>query len=287
MTGEQALAKNGPGMEALPEIIFGTYRLPEGSGSTAAVEEALRAGFRAFDCAYSYGNDFYVGRALKASGLAREEYFVTNKVWKSFRGKEKTVEVCKKSLKLMKLSYFDLYLVHWPCPATQDGWQEINLDTWAGMEALLAEGCVRRIGVSNFQPHHLRALTEGGAATKPAVNQIECHPGFVREEVISFCQKESIALQGWRPFGKNAAAPEDPLIRSLAAQYDATPAQICIAYVCAKGLAPVCRTKTPERMRENLAALSLELSTEDQRRIDAMEETYASGYDADENPPED
>ena len=271
----------------MPELIFGTYGLPEGSGTTTAVEEALRAGFRAFDCAYSYGNDFYVGRALKASGLAREDFFVTNKVWKTFRGKEKIVEICKKSLKLMKLSHFDLYLVHWPCPATEDGWQEINLDTWAGMEALLAEGCVRRIGVSNFQPHHLKALTDGSAGTKPAVNQIECHPGFVQEEIVAYCQNTGIALQGWRPFGKKAAAPEDPLIRSIAAQYDATPAQICIAYVRAKGLTPVCRSKTPERMRENFAALSLALSAEDVARIDAMEETYASGYDADNNPPAD
>ena len=271
----------------MPDIIFGTYKLENGSPATEAVREALRAGFRAFDCAYSYGNDFYVGRALKESGLARDEYFVTNKLWKTFHGREKTVEVCKKSLKLMKLSHFDLYLVHWPCPVTEDGWEEINLDTWAGMEQLLAEGAVRHIGVSNYKVHHLESLRKGGILMKPEVNQIECHPGFVEEETVAYCRAQGIALQGWRPFGKDTGAVRDPLVLSLAKQYDATPAQICLAYVCAKGLKPVCRTKNPERMRENLGALSLKLSDADVKRIDAMAQTYATGLDADTNPPAD
>ena len=272
---------------AMPEIIFGTYKLENGAPATEAVKEAVKAGFRAFDCAYSYGNDFYVGRALKESGLPREALFVTNKLWKSFRGREKTVEVCKKSLKLMKLSYFDLYLVHWPCPVTSDGWEEINLDTWAGMEALYAEGLVRHIGVSNYKPHHLEALMKGGILMKPEVNQIECNPGFVQEETVAYCKAQGIALQGWRPFGKNAGAVGDPLIVSLAEQYHATPAQICLAYVRAKGLVPVCRTKNPERMKENLAALSLKLPDADIQKIDGMGQTYASGYDADAHPPAD
>ncbi|MBQ6735242.1 MAG: aldo/keto reductase [Lachnospiraceae bacterium] len=271
----------------MPEIIFGTYKLENGSPAAEAVREALSAGFRAFDCAYSYGNDFYVGRGLKESGIPREELFVTNKLWKSFRGREKTVELCKKSLKLMKLSYFDLYLVHWPCPVTEDGWEEINLDTWAGMEALYAEGLVRHIGVSNYKPHHLEALMKGGILMKPEVNQVECHPGFVPEETVAYCKAQGIVPQGWRPFGKDAGAAADPLVAEIAAGHDATPAQVCLAYVRAKGLTPVCRTKTPERMKENLGALSLRLSEEDVARIDAMEQTYASGYDADTHPPAD
>lgn len=269
----------------MPAIVFGCWHLAPGSETVDAVREAVIAGYRGFDTAYSYGNDFYVARALKKTQVPRRQLFITNKVWNSFRGQEAVVECCKKSLRLMRQDYFDLYLVHWPVSIAQDGWVDINRSTWAGMEQLYREGLVRAIGLSNFSRHHIRALIKQGIETMPLVNQIEFHPGFYPKELLEYCQSLDMLVEGWSPLGSGEVL-KHPLIIQLAQKYCCTPAQICLAWVAQKGVIPVPRTKTPDRMVENNNVFSVLIEQSDLMLIDQLEGIGWSGFDADENQPD-
>ena len=185
MIGTCIELKNGIRM---PAIGYGTWHLSPGKSTTEAVTAAIDCGYRLIDTAYSYGNDFYIGKAIRASGISRDQLFITNKAWQTFQTGTAVFEGCRKSLSLMKLTYFDLYLVHWPVPITQIDWKEANREVWSGMERLYREGYVKAIGVSNFLPHHIEALKEHNIQVEPMVNQIEFQGiSFVRVFIVNYC----------------------------------------------------------------------------------------------------
>ncbi len=266
----------------IPDVAFGTWNLT--SDIKEIVNDAINIGYRSIDTAYSYGNDFQVGKAIKSCGLSRKELFITNKVWNTFRGKEATVNACKKSLKLMKLDYFDLYLIHWPEPVTNPDWKQINLSTWQGMEELYESGIVRAIGVSNFCPHHIEALIDSGISVKPMVNQIEFHPGMFPKETYDYCERNKIVVQGWSPTGSGAVLTH-PTILQLSQKYSCSPAQICLKWLQSKNVIPVSRSKSKIHMEENFFLPDFNFIDQDIKLLDEMTNVGCSPYVPDVNHP--
>ena len=193
----------------MPRLGFGTYKTPEGEVAEASVLAALEAGYRHIDTAAFYGNEGGVGRAIRKSGIPREELFVTTKVWNTERGYEKAKASILASLDRLGLDYVDLCPIHWPAiPKQFDNWEELNLDTWRAFQELHSLGKIRAIGVSNFKPRHLEALMK--TEVPPMVNQIECHPGQPQNETIAWCQERGILVEAWSPMGRGKLLDHPP-----------------------------------------------------------------------------
>lgn len=265
----------------MPVLAYGTWRIENGNPTIEAVTQAIKTGYYHIDTASAYGNDFAVGKAIKNCGIPRENLFITNKLWNAYRGYEKAIAACKRTLRMMKLNYLDMYLIHWPASSSNyENWEELNVETWRGMEELQKEGLVKSIGVSNFLPHHLKAIMENGTVC-PAVNQFEMHPGKKQSELLDFCVERDIMPVAWSPLGHGALL-EEPIIKEIARKYERTPAQICLRYVLEKGAGLVSRSVHAERMLENLEIFNYGLDTEDVRRIDGMESTGDAGLNPDD-----
>lgn len=263
----------------IPRLGFGTYKTPEGEVGVASVKTALETGYRHIDTAAFYGNESSVGRAIRAAGIPREEIFVTTKVWNTERGYEKAKASILASLDRLGLEYLDLCLIHWPATARQyQDWEAINRDTWRAFTELHRLGKVRAIGVSNFKPHHLKALME--TEVKPMVNQIEFHPGQAQTETLAYCRDNGVLVEAWSPMGRGKLL-DHPLITGIAAQYGKTPAQLCIRWCLQKGALPLPKSVTPARIRENVQVFDFTISPEDMARLDAMPPT-ATSHDPDE-----
>ena len=266
--------------QAKPLVRFGTWGLPEADGAAQAVQAALEAGYRGLDTAAGYANERYVGQGIAASGVERTALSITGKLWNTKRSAAMCAGACKNTLRNLKLSWLDVYLMHWPAsPALHADWREINSDTWKGMEALCESGIVRAVGVSNFLPHHLEALS-ATAHMLPAVNQIELHPGHPQTETLRYCAEHGIAVEAWSPLGSGALL-QHPLVQKIAARYHKLPAQICLRWCIQKGAAPVVRSANAVRMAENLCIEDFELSETDLQALDTMEDCGYSGMDPD------
>ena len=265
----------------MPTLAYGTWKIENGIATTDAVEQAIEAGYRHIDTAAAYGNDFAVGKALKKCGVPRDELFITNKLWIAYRGYDEAVAACKRTLKMMKLEYLDAYLIHWPAsPAEYEDWEEINLETWRGMERLLQEGLVKNIGVSNFLPVHLKGILEN-AVVRPVINQFEMHPGKKQEELVFFCRQNGILPMAWSPMGHGTVL-QNEIIREIAEETGKTPAQVCLKYVLEKGLSLVSRSVHPKRMKENRELFDFSLSPEQMEAIDNLEGVGDSGLNPDD-----
>lgn len=270
--------KNGV---TVPQVGFGTWQIKEGELAFNAVSTALEVGYRHIDTAAVYGNEVSVGKAINQSNLKREEIFVTSKLWNSDRGYEETLKAFEVSLKKLNLEYMDMYLLHWPANAKQfDNWRDINASSWKALEKLYEEGKVKAIGVSNFMKEHLEALLPI-ATIKPMVNQIEFHPGFMQEDTIALCEKESILIEAWSPLGSGKMLDNEVLI-AIAKKYNVSVAQLCIRWVLQKGHLPLPKSVTPERIKNNLDVYGFIISDEDVNRIDALPYIGGSGL----NPSE-
>lgn len=253
----------------IPCVGFGTHKIPNGNAATTAVATALSAGYRHIDTAALYGNEESVGQAVRESGIAREEIFVTSKVWNSDRGCENTLRAFEKSLTLLGLNYIDLYLIHWPAVSRQfSNWEEINLSTWRALEKLYSEGKVRAIGVSNFMPHHLCTLLDGGKIA-PMVNQIEIHGGFLQQPCVDFCKNHNIVVEAWSPLGKGALLDE-PTVVSIAEKLGRTPAQIYLRWLIQKEIIPLPKSVTPERIASNAEMFNFVLDAADMIALDSI-----------------
>lgn len=261
----------------IPFIGFGTWNLETGSATTEIILNAISAGYRMFDCAYSYGNDFFVGKALKKSELDRTEFFITNKVWNDFRTTEQVIEACKKSLKLMKLEYFDLYLVHWPEKKENPNWKEVNYNVWKGMETLYNEGFVKSIGVSNFDIEQIEALKLSGATIVPMINQVECHPGYNQTELVKYCQENNIIVQAWSPLGSGGVF-ENETLKNISTKYNKSISQVCLRWLIQKNIIPLPKTKNENRMLENMDIFNFELSSNDMKLIDNITDINHSNF---------
>ena len=269
----------------VPCIGYGTYLTPDGEVAKNSVAEAIKVGYRHVDTAFAYGNEVAVGEGIKASGVSREDIFVTTKHWVTMRGYEKATEAIDISLKNLGLDYLDLYLIHWPCvEKVSPDWKEINASTWKAFEDAYKAGKIRAIGVSNFQKKHYDALAEL-CEIKPMVNQIEFHPGYTQMETVKYSQENGMLVQAFSPLGCGAVL-NDETLKGIAAKYNKSVAQICLRFVLQSGLNVLTKSVTPSRILENTQIFDFELSAEDMAVIAAMPETGFTGW-LPENAPAD
>jgi len=253
----------------MPQLGFGVFQVPDAE-TTAAVAEALKAGYRSIDTAAIYGNERGVGQAIAESGITRDELFITSKVWNSDQGFEETLAAYDASLEKLGLEYLDLYLIHWPAPANGR-----FIETWKALEKLYADGRVRAIGVSNFEPGHLeQLLTE--AAVVPAVNQVELHPALQNLAVQDFDAAHGIVTEAWSPLAQGAAL-KDPSVLAIAEAHGRTPAQVILHWHLQQGRVVIPKSVTPSRIAENLDVFGFELSAEELRAVDALEKDGRTG----------
>ncbi|MBQ9784230.1 MAG: aldo/keto reductase [Clostridia bacterium] len=263
----------------IPCVGFGTWKTPEGPVTVSSVRTALDAGYRHIDTAAYYGNENSIGIALRECEIDRSEVFVTSKLWNTERGYDKTMTAFEKTLKTLRLDYLDLYLIHWPAVAKHyDDWEAVNLSTWRAMTELYRAGLIRAIGVSNFLPHHLKALVESDVV--PAVNQIEFHPGQMQTETLEFCRAHNILIEAWSPLGRGRMLSNETLI-ALAEKYGKTVAQLCLRWCLQNGTLPLPKSVTPSRIAENADIFDFSISDVDMALINAMEYFGGSGHNPD------
>ena len=267
----------------VPCIGYGTYLAPDGDVTKNGVKEALNIGYRHVDTAFAYGNEASVGEGIRESGVSRDEIFVTTKHWVTMRGYDKTVEAIDTSLMNLGLDYIDLYLIHWPCveKVTPD-WKEVNASTWKGFEEAYKAGKIRAIGVSNFQKKHIDALL-GMCDVAPMVNQIEFHPGYTQMDTVEYSKEKNMLVQAFSPLGCGAVL-QDETLKSIAAKYNKSVAQICLRFVLQSGLNVLSKSVTPARILENTKIFDFELSSEDMATIMAMPQTGFTGWLPEEAP---
>lgn len=259
----------------MPQLGFGVFQVPNDE-TEAAVTAALETGYRSIDTAKLYGNEEGVGAAIAKSGLPRDELFVTTKLWNNDQGYDSTLRAFDASLRRLGLERLDLYLIHWPTPR-----RDTYVDTWRAFEKLLADGRVRAIGVSNFQPAHLtRVIDETG--TVPAVNQVELHPYLTQDAVRAADAEHGIATEAWSPLAKGGELLADPAVTSLASQYGRTAAQIVIRWHLQLGNVVIPKSATPARIRENFEVFDFELTADDMAALSSLDRGLRTGPNPDE-----
>ncbi|MER6676726.1 aldo/keto reductase [Streptomyces sp. NPDC000983] len=253
----------------IPQLGFGVFQVPDAETATA-VTTALDAGYRAIDTAAVYGNEAGVGKALAASGIAREELFVTTKLWNADQGYDATLRAFDAGLDALGLTHVDLYLIHWPTPA-----RDLYRESWKAIERLVADGRVRAAGVSNFQPAHLRRLLDG-ASIVPAVNQIELHPGLQQAELRALHAELGIATEAWSPLAQGAVLGDEAIV-ALAERHGRTPAQIVLRWHLQLGNVVIPKSVTPHRVRENLDVFDFTLSDAEMTDLAALDRGLRTG----------
>jgi diketogulonate reductase-like aldo/keto reductase len=263
---------NGVG---IPVLGLGVYQSRPGAETRAAVEAALALGYRHVDTARVYGNEADVGRAFAASGLPREEVFLTTKLWNDDHGYDATLRACDASLRRLGVDQVDLYLVHWPV-------QGLRGETWRAMEKLLADGKARAIGVSNYTTRHLEELL-GRANVPPAVNQVELHPFLVQRELLEFCRARRIQVEAYAPLVK-ARRMAHPIVKGVASKHRRTPAQILVRWSLEHGLVVIPKSVRPERIRENADVFGFSLDSEDLAALDALDAGFRTSWDPTDVP---
>ena len=252
----------------IPVLGFGTWKAQDGEEAYQAVLAALKAGYRHIDTAAVYKNEESVGRAIKDSGLAREELFITTKLWNGNHTYEEAQAAFARSMERLGLDYLDLYLIHWPNPKPlreEGAWKKRNAEVWRAMEDLYEAGKIRAIGVSNFLPHHLEALLETARIT-PAVNQIRLAPGVYQTEVVDFCRERGILLEAWGPFGQGELFDAKE-VQEIATNHEKSVAQIALAWSLAEGFLPLPKSVTAYRIQANLDCFGIELSHEERETL--------------------
>ncbi|KRD04715.1 MULTISPECIES: aldo/keto reductase [unclassified Streptomyces] len=256
----------------MPQLGFGVWQVPDDEAEQA-VTTALEAGYRSIDTAAIYGNEEGTGKALAASGVPRQDLFVTTKLWNSDQGHDATLRAFDASLEKLGLEYVDLYLIHWPRPARGK-----YVDTYKAFEKLLADGRVKAIGVSNFLPEHLERLIDETSVV-PAVNQIELHPHLQQQESRAFHAERGIATEAWSPLGQGKGLLEVPAVVAIARKHDRSPAQVVLRWHLQLGNVVIPKSVTPSRIKENIDVFDFSLDTEDLAAISALNEDRRIGPD--------
>ncbi|AIQ10781.1 aldo/keto reductase [Paenibacillus durus] len=255
----------------MPRLGFGVYQVEDGRQVEQSVLSALRAGYRSIDTAEAYFNEDGVGRAIRASGVPREELFVTTKVWNTNQGYETTLQAFENSRKRLGLEYIDLYLIHWPARGKY-------LEAWRAFEKLYREGYVRAIGVCNCHEQHLNVIMQN-YETVPMVNQVELHPLLSQERLRAFCRDNGIQIEAWAPLIRGQL--NIPVLWELGRKYGKTPAQIVLRWDLQHGIITIPKSVHDSRIRENADIFDFELAEEDMRAIDALNRNARWGPDPD------
>ena len=258
----------------IPQLGFGVFQI-EPAETRAATLEALKVGYRHIDTAEMYGNEREVAVAIRDSGIARAEVFVTSKLNNGFHARDKALAAFEESLAVMELDYLDLFLIHWPLPGVGD-----YVETWKALEAIYASGRVRAIGVSNFQVHHIERLARE-CQVVPAVNQIEIHPYFNQDDLRAFDSAHGIATEAWSPIAQGNVLG-DPTIVEVARRVGRTPAQVTLRWHIQRGDIVFPKSVAPRRIAENFALFDFELATADMAAITALHRNGRRGPDPDE-----
>jgi len=282
--------------DKMPAIGLGTWKSPEGE-VYKAVREAIKIGYRHFDCAHIYGNEAEIGTAFtdafKAGDVKREDLWVTSKLWNNSHRKDQVEPALKVTLKNLQLDYLDLYLIHWPValqegigfPATPSEFvpiQQLPLtQTWAGMEEVAKKGLTRHIGVSNFNIRNLTLLIDS-ATIFPEANQLELHPYLRQHELVTFCKHHGIVVTAYSPLGSSDRPArlvkdsdptllENEVVGAIAAQHKCSPAQVLLAWALNRDTSVIPKSVNPNRMKQNLEAANIELSQEEVMQIDGLD----------------
>ena len=248
---------------AMPQFGLGVWRTPQ-DVAAEVVKTALQAGYRSVDTAAIYGNERGVGEGLGSSGVARDDIFLTTKLWNDNQGYDSALTAFDKSLGRLGLEAVDLYLIHWPAPK-----KDLYLDSWKAMIELNKQGRARSIGVSNFAVEHLERLI-GETGVTPAVNQIELHPSFQQRTLRAFHEKHGIHTMSWSPLGQGQQL-EDPVVAAIAARHGKTPAQIVIRWHLDNGLIVIPKSVTPSRIVENAQVFDFALDAADLEQMAALD----------------
>ncbi|MGO1685485.1 MAG: aldo/keto reductase [Brachybacterium sp.] len=256
---------------SIPQLGYGVFKVdPDIAADVTA--QALAAGYRHIDTAKIYGNEEGVGRAIAESGIAREDLFITTKLWNDAHGYDDAIAACEASLERLGLDYLDLYLVHWAVPA-----QGQYVEAWKALIELQKRGLVRSIGVSNFPRPQLEEIIEATSVV-PVIHQIELHPYFQQRDLRELHAEHGILTQGWGPLGQGKSdLLENDVVTSIAAAHDATPAQAVLAWHLAHGFVTIPKSVTSSRIVENLAAAELELTADEVAAIDELDRPDGRG----------
>ena len=261
--------------QRIPQFGFGVF-LVKPADTAAAVTAALEAGYRHIDTAEMYGNERQVGEAISRSGLDRSDVYVTSKLGNDAHRPDDARRAFDESLKALGFDYLDLFLIHWPLPTRYGG---DYVSTWKTLEEFYREGRARSIGVSNFQPHHLRRL-HGESEIIPAVDQIEVNPYLTQDELRGFCAEHQIAVEAWSPLARGHVL-DDPTIGVIARRAAKTPAQVVLRWHLERGDIVFPKSVTPDRIRENIDIFDFGLSAEEVEAISALNRNERTGPDPD------
>jgi aldehyde reductase len=282
----------------IPIFGLGTWKSQPNAVKNAVIE-AVKAGYRHIDCAYVYGNENEVGDALeelfKEGVVKREEVFITSKLWNAFHSTHLVEPALRETLKLLKLDYVDLYLVHWPIgyaegegnfPVDADGKTKLSdvdyLDTWKGMEAVKKAGLAKSIGVSNFNREQLERVL-ANCEIPPSMNQIECHPYLTQNKMIEFCKSKNIAVTGYSPLGsadrpwakkEDPSLMEDPKVKKIAEKHNKTTAQVLIRWHIDRGVIVIPKSVTKERIISNMQVFDFKLSPEEIKELESFDRGF-------------
>ena len=260
----------------MPWFGLGVFKVEEGPELVNAVKTAIINGYRNIDTAAIYGNEEGVGQGIregiKEAGISREELFVTSKVWNADLGYESAIAAYTTSLKKLDLEYLDLYLIHWPVEGKYK-------EAWRALETIYTEGQVKAIGVSNFQIHHLQDLMKD-AKIKPMINQVEFHPRLTQKDLQVFCQEQGIQLEAWSPLMQGQLL-EDEILKEIATKYNKSVAQVILRWDLQNEVVTIPKSTKEHRIVENSSIFDFELTDEDMKKIDEMNENHRVGPDPD------
>lgn len=259
----------------IPKIGFGTYHEQFGN-NLDPIRTAIKVGYRFFDTASLYETEKYLGQAVKESGIPREEFIIETKVWIDEMGYEGTKAALDRSLRRLGMDYVDIYLIHWPrmTGAPDENWKERDLETWRAMEEMVQAGKVRRLGLSNFLPHHLKNILDN-CSIKPVVDQLELHPGYSQEAAVAYCQANDIIPMAWSPLGRgreNATIGNAVLVR-LAEKYGKSIQQINLKFLLQKGIIVIPKATSEAHIRANLELTDFALTDEEISTLSCMPQT--------------
>ena len=266
----------------IPMLGYGTYKTAADEEGLQMIKDAIKAGYRHIDTAQGYKNEHLVGQAIRESGIPRNQFFVTTKVWNDNQGYDKTKESIEESLNKLNIDYIDLLLIHWPIPqGKNDEWKKLNQETWKAMEEYYDAGLIKAIGVSNFLEHHLNNLLES-ARIMPMVNQLEIHPYYQQQSTVKFCQDKGIIVESWGPLMRGKAF-KDPKLIELAQRNNISVAQLCIRYCLDRNIVTLQKSSKFERMLDNARVFGYHLDEYTMNEIAKLDTDWCYTFHPDRN----